>query len=85
MEPKPPSETVQVPSVTMRTVYSVLGVIVGIMFHAGAAKLSYDKYGSIGWAILAFLFGSFYYPYYAFFVSGNTTTTMLGGLRKMKW
>jgi hypothetical protein len=85
MEPKAPSENVQTASVaTMRTVYSVLGGIVGILFHAGAAKLSYDKYGSIGWAILAFLFGTFYYPYYAFFISGNSSA-MLGGLRKMKW
>lgn len=85
MEPKAPSENVRTTSVAMTTIYSVLGVIVGILFHAGAAKLSYDKYGSIGWAILAFLFGSFYYPYYAFFISGSTPTTMFGGLRKMKW
>lgn len=67
------------------TVGTVVGTIIAILFHAGAAKLSYDRYGSIGWAILAFLFGSIYYPYYAFFVSGSTTTTMMGGLRRMKW
>ena len=69
-------------SVSMTTVYSVIGVIAGIIFHAGAAKLSYDKYGSIGWAILAFIFGSLYYPYYAFSVSGNTSS-MLGGMRRV--
>ena len=62
----------------------VIGIIVTIIFHAGAAKLSYDKYGSIGWAILAFIFGSIYYPYYAFFVS-SSSASMFGGMRKMKW
>ena len=36
---------------------------------AGAAKISYDKYHSIPWAIVDFFFASFYYIYYAFFVS----------------
>jgi hypothetical protein len=80
-----PVKTKDSSTVSMTTVYSVIGTIIGILFHAGAAKLSYDKYGSIGWAILAFIFGTFYYPYYAFFVSGSTPTAVFGGMRKMKW
>jgi hypothetical protein len=45
-----------------------LSLIVSILFSYGAAKLSYDTFHSVGWAILAFLFSGFYYPYYAFFV-----------------
>lgn len=66
------------------TLGSIIGIIAGIIFHAGAAKLSYDRYGSIGWAILAFIFGSIYYPYYAFVVSGSSTS-MIAGMRKLKW
>jgi len=70
---------------TAMIVAQVLGIILTIIFHAGAAKLSYDKYGSIGWAILAFIFGSLYYPYYAFFVSSSSASMFGGALRKMKW
>jgi len=83
MEPSQPQKQTQSTNATLMTVAQVIGTIITIIFHAGAAKLSYDKYGSIGWAILAFIFGSIYYPYYAFFISG-TTTGMLGG-RRMKW
>jgi ABC-type multidrug transport system permease subunit len=85
MNSSPPKQTESGVSVSMTTVYTTLGVILGILYHAGAAKLSYDKYGSIGWAILAFIFGAFYYPYYAFFESGKTTSMLGGALRKMKW
>ena len=81
MNSTPPKKTESGVSVSMTTVYGVVGTIVGILYHAGAAKLSYDKYGSIGWAILAFIFGTLYYPYYAFFVSGSSSS-MLGGLRR---
>jgi membrane protein YdbS with pleckstrin-like domain len=36
-----------------------------LVFHLGAAMLSYHKYGSPMWALLAFVFAVFYYPYYA--------------------
>lgn len=86
MEPSQPPKQAQSSVATGILVAQIVGTIAGLIFHAGAAKLSYDKYGSIGWAILAFIFGSIYYPYYAFFVSGGTASTMLGGaLRKMKW
>ena len=84
MDQDPAKQKPSTASISMTTVYSVIGTIVGILFHAGAAKLSYDKYGSIGWAILAFLFGTLYYPYYAFFESGKTAS-ILGGMRRMKF
>jgi hypothetical protein len=60
----------------------VFGIIVGIVWHLGAASLSYAKYGSIGWAILDFFFASFYYPFYALVLNTpSTPTTMLGGRR----
>ena len=46
-----------------------LGLIFSLLFSYGAAKLSYDRFRSIGWAVLAFLFSGFYYPYYVLFVS----------------
>jgi len=52
-----------------------------VMYWVGAAKLSYDTTGSGGWALLAFLFAPFYYPYYAFFVSKPAPAPMMGGGR----
>lgn len=67
------------PSVT-----TILGAVFGVLMYLihgiGAAKLSYDKYGSIFWAIPAFFFSAVYYPYYAFFVS--TRVPMFGGRRR---
>ena len=61
-----------------------------IVFHAGAAYLSYQKYQSGLWAAVDFLFPYFYYPYYAFFLSGTPASVeaspinaVMGGLRKM--
>jgi hypothetical protein len=56
----------------------VLSILFFIVFSYGAAKLSFDKYRSIGWAILDFFFSSFYYPYYAIFLNSPTT---IGGRR----
>ena len=63
---------------------TILSSILLIAFHVGAAKLSYDKYGSIGWAILDFFFATVYYPYYAFVLNypGVGTATFLGGRRR---
>lgn len=58
----------------------IIGAIVGLVFVIGAAKLSYDRYGSFAWAFLAFLFAPIYYPYYAFFVSSRVS--MFGGRRR---
>lgn len=69
---------------------AILPIIFLIVFHAGAAYLSYQKYQSGMWAFVNFLFAYFYYPYYAFFLSGTPANvqaspinTMMGGLRKM--
>lgn len=55
------------------------GGFYGLLIHAAAAKLSYDRYQSIGWAILAFIFGSLYIPYYAFFLSSPAPVPMMSG------
>jgi small basic protein len=59
----------------------VFGIIVGLVWHLGAASLSYAKYGSIGWAILDFFFATLYYPYYALVLNTPPTPTMFGGRR----
>ena len=64
--------------------FMTLGWFVSALFYVifgyGAAKLSYDKYQSIGWAILNFFFATFYYPYYAIFLSGPAGS--FGGRRR---
>lgn len=62
----------------MITVYSILGFIFAVVFSYGAAKLSYDKYRSVGWAVLDFFFSWFYYPYYAIVLNAPT---YIGGRR----
>ena len=65
-----------------------LGLIFSIVFAYGAAKLSYDKFKSVGWAVLAFIFSGFYYPYYALFVNSAVPIStpppmgMLGARRR---
>lgn len=75
-------------SLTVPTFSSVSGAIwyfIGLLIYLipafGAAKLSYDKYGSYGWAFLAFVFAPMYYVFYAFFVSTPTASAvpMMGG------
>jgi hypothetical protein len=86
---KPPQQTPQaqatlaVPS--LFGAFALLPLLALFLFHLGAGYLSYQKYGSIGWASLDFLFAYFYYPYYAFFLAKDpgpmAQTTMLGGKR----
>ena len=68
--------------VTLLTVFLV-PIIFGFIFAYGAAKLSFDRYGSFGWALLDFVFPMFYYPYYAIFVSkpASASPTILGAMR----
>lgn len=66
----------------------LLPIVFLFMFHLGAGYLSYQKYGQIGWAILDFFFAYFYYPYYAFFLSGcpveqSILPSLMGGVRRM--
>lgn len=63
-------------------VWFAVGLIPALLFSAGAAKLSYDRFRSIGWAIVAFLFAPIYYMYYAFFVSTSATPTMIAAARR---
>jgi hypothetical protein len=48
---------------------AIIPALFALVFHLGAAYLSYQKYNSIGWAVLDFFFAVFYYPYYAFFLA----------------
>jgi hypothetical protein len=72
---------------------TVLFLFFIFVYSFGAAKLSYAYNTSVGssmaflWAILAFFFSGFYYPYYAFFVSpvgaaAPVPVSMMGGRRK---
>ncbi len=45
---------------------ALIPTIFTIVFHAGAAYLSYQRNQSMGWAIFHFFLAVFYYPYYAF-------------------
>lgn len=60
-------------------ILGLFGGLLGFLLHLAAAKLSYDKYGSIGWAILDFFFGTIYIPYYAFFLNTPSQQPMFGG------
>lgn len=67
---------------------AIVPILFTIIFHLGAAFLSYKKYGSIGWAILNFFFAVFYYPYYAFALNDGVTESsqpsLLGGRRRRR-
>lgn len=65
---------------------AIIPIVFFILFHIGAGYLSYQKYGSMGWAFLDFLFASLYYPYYAFFLAKEASPSpmmpaMIGGKR----
>lgn len=45
----------------------MVGILPTIIFNWGAAKLNWSINQSNFWAIVAFFFSGFYYPYYAFF------------------
>jgi hypothetical protein len=64
--------------------YLVFSILIGILYCYGAARLSYNKYGSIGWAIIAFIFAPFYYPIYGIFLSTPVSTGILGAARRLK-
>lgn len=54
---------------------ALIPTIFTIVFHAGAAYLSYQRNQSLGWAILHFFLAVFYYPYYAFTQGGSSSVT----------
>ena len=47
----------------------VINVLIALIYCYGAARLSYNTFGSMGWAVVAFFLAPLYYPYYAIFVS----------------
>ena len=63
----------------------LFSLIFFLLFHIGAGYLSYQKYGSMLWAVLDFLFPYFYYPYYAFFLAKDLPPqTMIGGRKPLR-
>jgi hypothetical protein len=88
-----PALTATTPAPEKKSGFSILGgfeLLAGILFFflvvlgpgLSAAKLSYDKYQSILWAILDFFFAVFYIPYYAFFLNTPTQQSAFGGRRR---
>lgn len=51
---------------------AIIPAIFALLFHAGAAYMSYQRNQSIGWAILHFFLAVFYYPYAAFTGSSSS-------------
>ena len=45
---------------------AIVPIIFTLVFHLGAAMLSYQRSQSLGWAFLHFFLAIFYYPYFAF-------------------
>lgn len=85
--PPPPAQPTLQQQKAVASYWTVilLSILPSILFSLGAAKLSYDRFRSFGWAIVAFFFSAVYYPYYAFFVSGPPAmapTGMIGAMRK---
>lgn len=64
------------------SITGLLGFLFMLAFSYGAAKLSYDKFQSVGWAVVNFFFATFYYPYYAIFLSGPSNSSTFGGRRR---
>lgn len=72
------------------SLYMILLVLLGsiplLIFHYGAAKLSFDTYGSYLWAFVDFLFPYLYYPFYAIVlkssVSVGSSPAVFGGRRR---
>ena len=70
---------------------AIITAIFALVFHAGAAYMSYQRNQSIGCSIMSFFFAVFYYPYYAFFINEAPAPSGIlgmtgGGMKKiMKW
>jgi hypothetical protein len=65
---------------------ALLPLLFLLFFHFGAGYLSYQKYGSMMWAVVDFIFAYFYYPYYAFFLAKDPSPQpmgMIGGMAKL--
>ena len=74
MNPPPPppppaaggSETPLTVGSSVTLALALIPALFALVFHAGAAYMSYQRNQSFGWAILHFFLAVFYYPYYAF-------------------
>lgn len=65
--------------------YSLFLFVYMLFFHVGAGVLSYRKYGSMGWAVIAGIFAYVYYPYYAFTATSPAEAApapLIGGMLK---
>jgi uncharacterized RDD family membrane protein YckC len=88
---KPGEEEVKKPSVNLGVDLNdplaiamvVINVLVAIVYCYGAARLSYNTFGSMGWAVVAFFLAPLYYPYYGIFVSQPTPPSMLSSVTDM--
>lgn len=92
---KPDEEETKKPAVDVKDPLAiamiVINVLLAVIYCYGAARLSYNTFGSMGWAVVAFFLAPLYYPYYAIFVSQSaapipapipTVPEMLGGRRR---
>jgi hypothetical protein len=77
---------------TLSSIFGGFEALFGVLFvlflllgpSLAAAKLSYDRYQSIGWAILDFFFAVFYIPYYAFFLNTSSAQPAMGGRHRRR-
>jgi hypothetical protein len=87
-QPTQPTTTTTAPTPSLwgglMMILASLGGLFGFLLHAAAAKLSYDKYQSIWWAMLDFIFGSIYIPYYAFFLNTSSAQPTVGGRQRRR-
>lgn len=60
---------------TTITAIAIIPAIFALVFHLGAAYMSYQRNQSVGWAIVSFFLAIFYYPYYAFTQAGKPAET----------
>lgn len=63
-------------------VYWVVLAIFLVLFHLGAAKLSYDLNQSPVLGVFSFLLAPIYYPYYAFVNSVRRESSFFGGRKR---
>ena len=79
-----PSTTTATPTVWggVMTILAAFGGFFAFLLHLAAAKLSYDKFQSPFWAVIDFIFGTIYIPYYAFFLNSSSAPAMGGRGRR---
>lgn len=82
-QPASPTPPAQPPSLSsallsgvspLTWIWFAIGFLPMLIFSYGAAKVNWSVNQSYFWAIIAFLFSGFYYPYYAFFQMPTSIT-----------